>query len=63
MRSDNHNEDEEIEGTVTLSDVTNRGEIDIAMARFVVIKGIQSVYALKTLKEDTFCGLVKIIIE
>ena len=48
---------------MTLSDVTKRGEIDIAAARFVVIKGIQSVYAIKTLREDTFCGLVKIIIE
>jgi hypothetical protein len=57
-----NNEDEEIEGTVTLSDVTQKGEIDIAAARFVVIKGIQSVYAIKTLREDTFCGLIKIVI-
>ena len=47
---------------MTLSDVTKRGEIDIAAARFVAIKGVQSVYAIKTLREDTFCGLVKIII-
>ena len=48
---------------MTLSDVTKKGEIEIAAARFVVIKGIQSVYALKTLREDTFCGLLKIVIE
>ncbi len=46
-----------------LSDVTAKGEIDIALARFVVIKGVQSVYALKTIREETFCGLVKVIIE
>jgi hypothetical protein len=50
VRNDKNHEDEEIEGTLTLSDVTKRGEIDIAAARFVVIKGIQSVYALKTFK-------------
>ena len=35
----------------------------LAAIRFVVIKGIKSVYAMKTLEDESFCGLINIFIE
>lgn len=48
---------------MSLVDVGDRGEKEIAMARFVVIKGVEAVYALKTLEEGTFCGLVRMMVQ
>ena len=35
-------------------------EVLVAMARFVVIRGVKSVYAMKTLEQAVFCGLVNL---
>jgi hypothetical protein len=32
----------------------------VAMARFVIIRGVRSVYAMKTIRQDVFCGLVNV---
>ena len=43
-------------------EVGKKGEIQIAKANFVVIAGVKSVYALKTVVGGVFCGLVHILI-
>lgn len=49
MSNMNSDMEDEIEGQIILCDITEKGEVTIAMARFLVIKGIKSVYALKTI--------------
>jgi len=41
-------EEQELEGQILLNDVTRKGEVSVAVARFLAIKGVKSVYALKT---------------